>query len=367
MHVAARSACRGSRSRAPRRPRGRGRRATPRPCRRRRAPPPARCRARRPCAPSAGARRATASREVDLLARPLALAGPAEHQQVVDRVRHAVELVDARRRGAAARPSRSAVAPASSSRSRRPGQRRAQLMRRVGDELGLGPQRARQPLGHEVERARERALLPAALHRRARVEVARGDPVGRRAEPLDRPGDPACEQERGEQRGEQHREHRRPRCRRRAAHGVVDRVDALRQPHGADDAPAGEHRRGGGEDLRVERLRPALVLEAPAVERRPRARGGWRSRRRSPPESTVSASTRAAAVDDDDTGARRRCRHCAATSPSRSASRVWTSRPTPAASTSACVRASARTSLPTRSRRFSPSGTAKATMTRATR
>ena len=56
-----------------------------------------------------------------------------------------------------------------------------------------------------------------------------------------------------------------------------------------------------------------------------------------------------------------------ASSPRRSRSRVSISRGTPAASTAAWVRAVARTSSPTRSRRFAPRGTANATITRATR
>ena len=82
--------------------------------------------------------------------------------------------------------------------------------------------------------------------------------------------------------------------------------------------------------------------------------------------STVSASTRPRRPTTT-TRAREAAATLRETSPSRSASRVSTSRPTPAASTAACVRASARTSLPTRSRRFNPSGIAKATMTSATR
>ena len=119
--------------------------------------------------------------EVHLLALSFPLAGPAEHQQVVDRVRHAIELLDprvevpARGDGVVRRARLLEPQPQA-------GERGAQLMRRIGDELGLGLQRTRQPVGHEVERAGERALLPASL---ARVPAHRDR--RRRCDPPPRP------------------------------------------------------------------------------------------------------------------------------------------------------------------------------------
>ena len=80
-------------------------------------------------------------------------------------------------------------ARASSRRRRRPVERRAQLVRRVGDEVLLAAQQPGHPAGHLVEGPRERALLGAALDRRARLEVAARHPARRLVEPAHRARD----------------------------------------------------------------------------------------------------------------------------------------------------------------------------------
>ena len=57
-------------------------------------------------------------------------------------------------------------------------QRRAQLVRRVGDELAARVVERREPLAHAVEGARELPDLVAALVADRLVEPARGDPLG---------------------------------------------------------------------------------------------------------------------------------------------------------------------------------------------
>ena len=56
-----------------------------------------------------------------------------------------------------------------------PGERGAQLMRGVGDEVALGVERAHEPLGHVVEGVGHLDLLGRAGRRGARAQVARGD------------------------------------------------------------------------------------------------------------------------------------------------------------------------------------------------
>ena len=238
--------------------------------------------ARRGRAAPAAARVGDGLGEVDLLAVTLALAGAAEHEQVVDRVRHAVELPEPRLEVAIGgrRVGARLLDPQPQA-----GERRAQLVRRVGHELGLRPQRAGEPLGHDVERAGERALLAAALDRRPRVDVAGGDLIGRRAEPLDRPGDPAREQVGGEQRGEQDREADRGDPDHGAADRVVDGVDALGEPHRADDAAPARTPGARWRGCPCRACRSAAGPGTAGRRARPPAPGGWRSRRRPPPAS----------------------------------------------------------------------------------
>ena len=215
------------------------------------------------------------------------------------------------------------------------GQRRAELVRGVGDELGLRAQRAGEPLGHDVERAGERPLLAAALDPRAGVEVAGRDPVGGGAELLDRARDPTREQERGEQRHEQHAETDGDDPHGGAPDGVVDGVDALRQAHRAHDAPGDEHRPGGGEDVLVERVGAALVLERAAVQRG----GQLRTAGEVDADRFVGAvgEHAAACVDDHDARPRRAADRLGGVA-QRARVAGLDQPPAPAASTAACVR-----------------------------
>ena len=71
-----------------------------------------------------------------------------------------------------------------------PGQRRAQLVRRVGDELPLRAHEPLQALGHDVERARRAsAARRCPRPRRARRQVALGDAPRGRVEAAQRPRD----------------------------------------------------------------------------------------------------------------------------------------------------------------------------------
>ena len=245
------------------------------------------------------------------------------------------------------------------------GQRRPELVRGVGDEFGLGAERAGQPLGHEVERARERSLLAAALDRRPRVEVARRDAVGGGAEPLDRPGDPAREQVRREQGHEQHREADGGDPDDRPADRVVDRVDALREPDRADDAPCLEHRPRGREDVPVQRVRVTLVLERPAVQRGGQlGAAGEIDAERLPARGVRHHES--ARVDDHHARPRRRADRLGRVAEARPVARL-DQRADAGGQHGGLRPALGRTSLPTRSLRLSPSGTANATITRATR
>ena len=94
-------------------------------------------------------------------------------------------------------------------------QRRAQLVRGVGDELALRGQQRREPLGHLVERARELLLLGAALDPRAHAQVAARDALGRLVEAQDRPRDLPRDDRAGEQaeRQDERADQRRSRAR----------------------------------------------------------------------------------------------------------------------------------------------------------
>ena len=170
---------------------------------------------------------------------PAALRSPAlaELEQLVDHQREPVELGQ---RGVELLGDRR-VARVGAGRlhaQAQPGQRRAELVRRVGDEVALGAHEPLQPCGHVVERGRERALLRAAL------DLSRGrrdrPPATRRAarssrphRPRDLPGDDGA----GEQPEPDARAGRSGRARRpSAADRAVDGVDGLRDAHGADRA-----------------------------------------------------------------------------------------------------------------------------------
>ena len=118
-----------------------------------------------------------------------------------------------------------------------PGQRRPQLMRGVGDEVALRAEQPRDPVGHLVERAGERALLAAALELGARR--VRSPCATRRATASRRPsGRPTLrrDQRPGEQAEREHDQRDQPEAELDALHGAVQRRDALRDPHRADRA-----------------------------------------------------------------------------------------------------------------------------------
>ena len=116
--------------------------------------------------------------EVDGRRGQLVLARPAQDQQLVDDRREPVDLSRcgielARTPG----PPRETLAEPLE-RQAQAGERRAQLMRGVGDEVLLDAQQALDPVGHLVEGARQRALLGAALDL---DRVSRSPPATRRA------------------------------------------------------------------------------------------------------------------------------------------------------------------------------------------
>ena len=120
--------------------------------------------------------RTSSRRGARLLARRLSTSSSSTiSRQPVDLAQRRVQLVPAARR--CARGLRLLEAQPQA------GQRGAQLVRRVGHEAPLGAERAGEPVGHLVERARERALLarcpppararsrsPSAMRRAACVE-----------------------------------------------------------------------------------------------------------------------------------------------------------------------------------------------------
>ena len=158
-----------------------------------------------------------------------------------------------------------------------PAQRRAQLVRGVRDELPLAGDEPLEPCGHVVERAREPALLRAALDGRARRQVAARDTAGRLVEAPYRAGDLRRDHRSGREAEDEHEQPDGDQPDRGPPRGAPDRVDALRHPHGADRVGAArlQHRHRGGEDRLVERLAAALLLVRLAPERghdlRPRA------------------------------------------------------------------------------------------------
>ena len=83
-----------------------------------------------------------------------------------------------------------------------PGQRRAQLVRDVGEQLLLGDEQAGDPVGHLVEPVAELADLVGAVEPAARLQIAGAERARGARQPLDRPHDPA----RGDQRAD-HEDH----------------------------------------------------------------------------------------------------------------------------------------------------------------
>ena len=148
-----------------------------------------------------------------------------------------------------------------------PGQRGAQLVRGVGDEVALGVERAHEPVGHVVEGVGHLDLLGRAGRRGARAQVAGGD-LPRRARQAaqrtrqragDRPREAQAERQHGGAEGEQRDDV--------AADLVVDGLDALGEAHGAGRAAGVDDRHGRVEQVGVERVAVARALRGGAAER----------------------------------------------------------------------------------------------------
>ncbi len=147
------------------------------------------------------------------------------------------------------------------------GQRRAQLMRRIGDELALGAERTCEPVGHLVERGGDLALLARATDRGALVQLARGDAPRRDGQAAQRPCERAGE-EPGHRQAEQERDDADPDQRRNVlAHLVLDAVDRLGHAHRAGRSPCLDHGHRGDDQVLVERVAVPGALEGRAGER----------------------------------------------------------------------------------------------------
>ncbi len=217
-----------------------------------------------------------------------------EHQQLVDDLGEPVDLRHAARRAPGRTSGSADSACASSRRSRSPASGVRSWCEASATKSRWLASSRRDALGHLVERARERALLGAALDRRARGR-------GRRRRRGRRPRRAACSG-RATWRGD-HRAGGRPsssttppistRPSDGAAHRAVHRGDALGDAHrAADVARVRQDRHGGGEDVVFERVAAARDLQRrcpPAPRRSP---AGWRSRRRARRRPALSASTR---------------------------------------------------------------------------
>jgi len=210
------------------------------------------------------ARRQLGQREP--LAGGRALAGAAELEQLVDHQREPVELLE---RGVELLVDRrlAALAPRRLDAQPQPRQRRAQLVRRVGDEVALRAHQPLEPRGHVVERAGERLLLGASLDRRAGAELALGDPAGGAVEPAYRARDLARHDRAGEQPEAEHEQADQREPDPGAAHGAIDRFDALRDAHRAGGSTAAKYRHRRDQQRLAERLRAALALVGASFER----------------------------------------------------------------------------------------------------
>ena len=147
------------------------------------------------------------------------------------------------------------------------GERRAQLVRRVGDEVALAGHEALEPRRHAVERRGEAALLRAALDLGAHGQVALGHPRRGVVQAPQRAGDLARDHEPRREAEPEHEQPDRGQPERRAVRRARDGVDALGHAHDADARAALHHRHGGGEDLLVERVAAAAVLDRAAAQR----------------------------------------------------------------------------------------------------
>ena len=170
-----------------------------------------------------------------MLAGQLVLTGPAEDQKLIDDVGKAVDLphggvqlAGADLNGAGL-PVPEAVLEVFKPQSQ-PGQRCAELMGGVGDEVLLRPQQPSDPLRHLVEGTRQGALLGAALDGHRRVEFSRRRPGGQRLEAADRLGDLAGDQRSGRQPQEKDDAGQRRQVQERRPHRAVHGGNALSDP-----------------------------------------------------------------------------------------------------------------------------------------
>ena len=147
----------------------------------------------------AGGGRAGGGAEVDLLGGRVGLARLGEQQQLGD---HRGEAVDLLERGL------DLLGVAGGARLLEPqlqaGERGAELVRGVGDELALAVDQALEPRAHLVERAREALLLGGALDRHAGVQVALAEAGGGVVEAAQRAGDLAGDQRAGAEAEQEH-------------------------------------------------------------------------------------------------------------------------------------------------------------------
>ena len=199
----------------------------------------------------------------------LALAGAAEHQQVVDDLGEAIDLAEAgvevlgllrahrlaaRLLEAQAQARRAACAAGARRRRRTPAGRRA-------------ASRSRSVISLNVRASDRCSVLPSTD--RARAEVAAGDALGGLVEPPDRPGDAARDDRAGD---EPEAEHERPDEAERepgAADRAVDGRDALRDAHRAGGRlQPGLDRDGGREDVLAERRELRVSWLIPPAQRR---------------------------------------------------------------------------------------------------
>ena len=136
------------------------------------------------------------------------------------------------------------------------GERRAQLVGRIGDELALRLEHAPEPVGHVVEGSRDLALLRRAGRVRAGGEIAAAEPAGRGRKTPQRPRQRAREQPREReterQRGGGDARDREP----VAPDARVDRRCVARHAHGANAPALVHHGHGGVEELLVQRAAP---------------------------------------------------------------------------------------------------------------
>ena len=180
-----------------------------------------------------GCGRAGGGAEVDLPGGRVGLARLGEQQQLGD---HRGEAVDLLERGL------DLLRVAGGARLLEPqlqaGERGAELVRGVGDELALAVHEALEPRAHLVERAREALLLGGALDRHAGVQIALAEAGGGVVEAAQRAGDLAGDQRAGAEAEQQHEDADRDETEDRGAGGAADGLDALGDAHGALGRPA---------------------------------------------------------------------------------------------------------------------------------